>query len=187
MKETLWTIQHARAYKMFERTGVLRANDEFLFCSDEFRFAYDWMTAQMIKRVGKAPEGVHYPVWAWYQWEGQRKRRDLRFGGYAERGTPMVQITFEAESEDFLLSDFDDWHSVLCGHCISDNEHEWDRFYANDGGNGKDEIIASWDKIFDLSRHISDWDCALERKSIQATLWEIRISQVIRVEHFVAK
>ncbi|WP_310603404.1 hypothetical protein [Anaerosporobacter sp.] len=27
-----------------------------------------------------------YDVWAWYQWEGKRKRRDIREGGHAKRG-----------------------------------------------------------------------------------------------------
>ena len=31
------------------------------------------VTEQMIKRIGAPPEGIVYPAWAWYQWEGRRE------------------------------------------------------------------------------------------------------------------
>ena len=41
MKQLLRTIQHEEAYREFERSGVLVAHEEFLFCSDDLRFGYD--------------------------------------------------------------------------------------------------------------------------------------------------
>lgn len=183
MKETLWTIQDETAFNAFIKTGVLRADPNYLIFDGNFQSAYDWMTSQMNLRIGPAPDGVKYPIWAWYQWEGKRKRRDLRLSGYAKRGTPMVQITFEAEENTFLLSDFDDWHFVLCDNYIPDDENDWDSFYDNDFINKKDAIIKSWDKIFDLNRCNSYKD----NPSLQATLWEIHLSQVKKVDHFIAK
>lgn len=187
MKETLWTIQTEAAFEDFQKTGVLRADPNHLIFGGEFQSAYDWMVSQMRQRIGAAPAGVLYPVWAWYQWEGKRKRMDLRQSGYAKRGTPMVQITFEADTKDFLLSDFDDWHIILANQYLADNEQDWDDFYANDCNHRTDEIIASWEKVFDLHRHAPGWDTAPENRSIQATLWGIRLSQVKKVEHFIAK
>ena len=40
MKQLLWTIQTEDAFKEFERTGILRANEDYLFCEDYYRFAY---------------------------------------------------------------------------------------------------------------------------------------------------
>ncbi len=88
MKQKLWTIQHRDAYEQLKTDGVLRANEAFMFGAEQFRFAYDWIAKQMYEKIGVPPEGVHYPVWAWYQWEGKRKRCDLRYSGYAMRGTP---------------------------------------------------------------------------------------------------
>lgn len=51
----------------------------------------------------------------------------------------------------------------------------------------KDEIIASWDKVFDLNRYAPNWDPEPDKRTIQATLWEIRMSQVMKVECFIAK
>ena len=187
MKETLWTIQDEAAFEVFQKTGVLRAGPNHLIFDGEFQDAYDWMASQMHRRIGPAPAGIQYPVWAWYQWEGRRKRMDLRQSGYAKRGTPMVQITFEADTKDFLLSDFDDWHIILAKNYIADNEQDWDDFYANDGDHRTDEIIASWDKVFDLNRYEPNWDPEPDRRTVQATLWEVRMSQVKKVEHFIAK
>lgn len=63
---TLWTIQSEEAYRVFEKTGVLRANYEQLFCSGVLRYAYDWMVGEMCKRISPPPDGVQYPIWAWY-------------------------------------------------------------------------------------------------------------------------
>ena len=49
MKQTLWTIQHIDAYEEMKKTGVLRANEQFLFCQDDMRYAYDWI-AQRSRR-----------------------------------------------------------------------------------------------------------------------------------------
>lgn len=105
----------------------------------------------MIQKIGVPPEDVHYPVWAWYRWEGKRKRQDLRRAGYAERGTPMVQITFEAEESEFLLSDFDSWNCGLGRGFLVCNEDELNDFYDNNPNPTQQEIEPSWQRIFDLT------------------------------------
>lgn len=64
------------------------------------RIAYDWIGQQMLSAGLMPPEGVRYPVWAWYQWEGKRKRRDMREGGHAKRGERIVQLTVEIDDKD---------------------------------------------------------------------------------------
>ena len=41
MAVILWTIQHEEAYKEMLKTGILRANDNHLFCGDDLKFAYE--------------------------------------------------------------------------------------------------------------------------------------------------
>lgn len=187
MMKKLWTIQHRDAYQLLMKKGVLRANEQFLFCKDELRFAYDWMAKQMKIRIGSPPDSIKYPVWAWYQWEGQKTRRDLRFSGYAKRGTPMVQLEFEIDEKKILLSDFDDWHVVLNNTYLADNKQDFDDFYATSHKDRKHEIEISWNKIFETEKYCPDWNTPLDSKSIQATLWEINISQIKKVEFFIAK
>lgn len=187
MKEILWTIQHEDAYREFERTGVLRANEDYLFCEDDFRFAYDWLVKEMRRRIGEPPMGVKYPVWAWYQWEGKRKRHDLRRSGHALRGTPLVQIEFEIDTKDFLLSDFDVWHDILAKQYIAYTQEEWDRFYETHPRPAQADVEHTWDRVFDIHYDGNDWHSTPENRSIQATLWQIEISQVKTVQHFLAK
>lgn len=187
MKQTLWTIQHRNAYERLVETGVLQVNKDFFYCQKELIYAYDWMAEQMIARVGAPPPNVEYPVWAWVQWEGCRGRRDLRYAGYGARGTPMVQIEFEADEKDMLLSDFDDWHLVLNRTYIADSEKEFDDFYGDLGENCQQEIEASWQKVFELGRYTPGWNTPPWQKSIQATLWEVCNYQVKKVEFFTAK
>lgn len=186
-RQVLWTIQHEEAYREFDRTGVLRADENHLFCGDDLRFAYDWISRQMKTRIGDPPIDVGYPIWAWYQWEGKRKRRDQRLSGYAKRGTPLVQITFEADPSSFLLSDFDMWHIVLANQYVARSEVEWDQFYSSNPNTTQADVEPSWDRIFDLISYTPNWDREPEQKSIQATLWQIKREQVLRVEHFLAK
>lgn len=187
MKQLLWTIQHEDAYQALEKTGVLVANENYLFCGDDLRFAYDWLSNQMRIRIGQPPEGINYPIWAWYQWEGKRKRRDLRLSGYAKRGTPLVQITFEADVNTCLLSDFEKWHTVLMNQYVANDENEWERFYEQNPYPKQGDVESSWARIFDLSHYTPNWDPEPEKKSIQATLWKIDMAQVKKVEHFIAK
>ena len=57
MKETLWTIQNEAAFEVFQKTGVLRADPSKLIFDGDFQNAYNWMTAQMRKRIGL---GAHH-------------------------------------------------------------------------------------------------------------------------------
>lgn len=47
-------------------------------------------------------------------------------------------------------------------------------------------IEQSWQWIFDLRRSESDWGVPLDRKSVQATFWELKAEQVLKAEHFIA-
>lgn len=175
----LWTIQHQCAYENMQKTGVLRA-DEAHLCDDTFLDAYDWMVSQMKARIGNPPEGVRFPVWAWYQWEGKRKRLDMRFHGrgWGEKGNPIVLLTVEVPESCVLLSDFDYWHHVL---------NDWDIIFPDREAAvySKEEKRKSWENIFDIT-------CTFDgeqhkRLTTQATLWEIKQEWVKKAEHFVSR
>lgn len=153
------------------------------------------------------PKKVRYPVWAWYQWEGKRKRRDVREKGYAERGEKIVQLTIEVDDKDVLLSDFDLFHYPLNYWYLPLDESDdvaFESDYIRAGFTWHDlkdftiqseemlllreRIIKSWDLIFDLDKKDDGWLYgSLETKSIQATLWQVNLEQVVRVEIFIAK
>ena len=173
----LWSIQHKSAYDQLQKEGVLHANEKYLFCGDELRFAYDWMADQLEQRVGKAPNGVHYPIWAWYQWEGQRKRLDMRtHRRWGVKGTPIVLLTLEIPDHLVLLSDFDMWHCVL-NHGEVSFSGDIEKIYT------EQEIRESWNDIFKWNKINQYWP---EPKTTQGVFWEIKKEWVVNAEPFVS-
>jgi hypothetical protein len=205
----LWTIQNIASYERLLQTGTLISNHhERLFCEHSFRHAYDWMSKKMIESNIYPPgHDIKYPVWAWYQWEGKRKRLDMRKCGYAKRGDKIVQLTIDVDMGKVLLSDFDLFHYVLNYWYLPLDEKDGKKFETELTGAGfswsqlsdtqieneallllREKMIKSWDRIFDLSREDDGWLYSkLCNNSIQATLWQIKIDQVKKAEMFIAK
>ena len=117
----------------------------------------------------------------------------------------MVQIEFEIEDSEVLLSDFDDWHFVLNNDYISTNEEDYDKFYEelkdkdyvyqdiidlskqNDSLNAfREKIVTSWERIFNVNEHYTKRNSSSNNQSIQATFWELKAEQVKKVEYFIA-
>ncbi len=203
----LWTIQSYMAYENMIKTGLLSASEGNLFCEDAFKLAYDWM-AEKMKERSLVPQGRgNYPVWAWCQWEGKRKRRDMREGGHAKRGEKIVQLTIDIPDEDVLLSDFDLFHYVLNYWYLPIDEQDdilFEEEYKSLGFTLHDlqnfniqsqkmnclrkKITSSWNRIFELDKEDSSWLYGKnDKKSIQAAFWELRLERVKKAEIFIAK
>lgn len=174
----LWTIQHKNAYETLLETGTLRADEMNLFCKDDFLYAYQWISEQMEKHIGLPEAGIHYCIWAWYQWEGVRKCLDMRsHRRWTEKGTPIVLLTIDVPDEFVLLSDFDIWHCVLNNSYLPLSE--------------KDEIenpttsvkLESWNKIFQIDIQTDYWNTP---RSTQATFWELKKEWVLKAERFIS-
>lgn len=94
----------------------------------------------------------------------------------------MVQMELKIEESRVLLSDFDRRHTVLGGGYLALDEADFDRFERKPG-----PVEPSWERVFDLERWTPDWDTPPEEQSIQAVFWELRLDQVRKVQHFIAK
>jgi len=187
----LWTIQTHPAWKEFEQKGLLRTNPKF--SEEYFISAYDWMVNQMELRLPLKPPEVVYPLWAWYQWQEERKRPDLRSAGHLPPGEKGVRIEFEIDENSVLLSDFDLWHYVLNYCYLSETEEEGEVFEKELKEKGLSfyrdkplqdmlyhkKIEKSWEKIFDISPG--------KTYSIQATFWELYINQIRDIRFFRAR
>ena len=173
----LWTVQHREAYLNMTRSGVLRADKEYIFAKEYLLSAYDWMSQQMRERISEPPHGVEYPVWLWHTWEDRRKRPDMRGSGYAAPGTPIVLLTVDVPDEMVLLSDFDRWHAVLNRDYLATDE-------SDDYPHSPEEMYESWNRIFDVSSANPYYSSCL---SIQATVWEVREEWVKKAEFFTAR
>ena len=139
--------------------------------SGEYSFApaYQWLAKEMVKRIGPAPTGVAYPIWAWY-------KSDDDFADWGPEGEKYAKLTVDIDPSRVVLSDFDDWHCVLnCSPLLTDEEAEsdfdanWDRYEAE----GPEAVEATWQRIFHS-----------DRDYVQATFWELLLSDIVEVEVF---
>lgn len=197
---TLWTIQSEQPWAVLQETGVLQADRRHI---TEFAWlpAYEWMMRCMVASVGPPPKPDCVPIWAWCQWEGKRKKPDLRCGGHLPKGEPGVRLELEIPDGTALLSDFSLWHYPLNYWYLPATGDDGDAFEEELASHGlsfytqkpvpdaayHEMIVRSWDRIFDLDWIEPDLSEPREKKSIQATIWEIRSDQVRSYRRFVSR
>ena len=191
----VWTIQPVDVMEEINRKGFYVCNpDKAMYISDpevSFKDSYDWLVKEMYKRVGSAPSGVSYPVWAWYSRDWKHKKPDLRNAGYDTPGTRCVCIELEIPDNEVLLSDYDLWHYVLNKWWIDDStcEEEWDRnqdWFDSLSVDYREKLkVDSWSKIFDLTPVNTKWMC--KGRYIQATFWVLCKENIVDVRYFVCK
>jgi hypothetical protein len=163
--------------------------------------AYRWMSEQMRSRIGSPPEADCQAIWAWYRWDGVRKKPDLRCPGHLPRGERGVRLELEYPRRHVLLSDFSLWHYVLNYWYLPSSEADGEAFETELAGRGLSffeqkplphakyhgAIVESWDRIFDPARHQSELADGKEQESIQATIWEITLDHVRNYRYFTAR
>ena len=191
----LWTIQPVEVLEEINRLGYYICNPKkAMYISDKevnFKSSYDWLIIEMEKRIGKRPNGVSYPVWAWHTRDWQYKKPDLRQAGYDTPGTKCVCIELEVPDNEVVLSDYDVWHFILNDWYFdnSRNEEEWDskhKYYDRLSPEKKlEKKLKSWQGVFNITPYESDWFC--RGRYIQATFWVLKSSYIKKVQYFVAK
>ncbi len=194
---TLWSIQPREVWRLLKREGVVRVQRDLI--EPEYLSAYDWLVAQMRRRVGPAPNGVTYPMWAWQRWRGlTQPKPDLRVVRHFEQGR-FVRLELNIETGRILSSDYDLWHYALSYWYLPASERDSLRFDRELKAAGLDNhsqrplshpeyharIQASWERIFDLNWQQPYTSFPRAEKRLQATLWEIRLEDVVEVTPFV--
>ena len=184
----LWTIQTEEFYEELRKNGVIHTDPEKI--DKDFRSAYDWLCAQMRRRLPPPPPGVRYPIWAWHTWDWMHKRPDLRLERF-RNPDPEVRLDIRIPDGHVLLSDYGTWHFVLndwlLGTCTC--EEEWDKeeawFYALPKARQRAEKRRSWQRVFDVTPFDNGW--RRTGMDIQATFWELRLENVRKVSFHPAK
>jgi len=189
----LVTIQDKAAYDDLCVKGVLRCNPnlaEWLH-KKEFRSSYDWLIEQMKQRIGEPPDGVSYPIWAWYLIDGKPAKVDLRRTEFNNYKGEHYALTIEVPDDIVLLSDEENWHYVLnnwfLGLAINDTEYDREQAWLESLPKNEQqyEKQKSWKRIFDISPLNTDW----HRRGfyVQATFWELRKEQIVSVRQFFGR
>jgi len=186
----VWTIQPVEVLAQLKEERVLHADPACI--PKEFRHAYDWMRAQMMRCIPNY--SGHYPWWGWHT-----PRPDLRQSGHLPHGTQGVRLELEINPIEVLLSDFDAWHSVLNRGYLALNEEEdeawYRRFEAAVSGRWTwpplepwySDILTSWERVFDLEALAASEYWQPGPHYIQATFETLRLTNVHRVTFFVAR
>ncbi len=202
----IWSLLNPQAWDRLQRKGRLRASRRHV-SRDVLFGPYLWMAEQMERRLKVPRPGKNaMPIWAWYQWEGKRCKPDLRSGGHLPKGQPGVRLELQVADDRVLLSDFDLWHYVLNYWYLPASEKDCEAFekklvkahlsfykynhqHPLPHAQYRQAIEKSWERIFDVGwadrRHFIA--VPKNKKSIQATLWEILLTDVVRAKEFTAR
>ena len=187
----LWTIQPERVFRLIYKRGVYRCDLSKSGMKD-FAGQYDWLVAQMKKRICPPPKGVKYPVWAWYRWRRTKKRPDLRGirWWWGQKGDKFYRLEIDIPNSEVLLSDFDGWAwQVLNSWILTDTEQEYDelhKIYDTLSAEDKKNFLAkNWERIFNISHFENGW--TNRGNTIQATFWELRRENIRSFTQFITE
>lgn len=188
----LWTIQPEHVFKLIYTRGHYRCNARKVCMLDFARTQYDWLVSQMKKRIGPPPEGVKYPVWAWYRWSLTKKRPDLRGirWWWGQKGSKFYRLEIDIPDSEVLLSDYENWGGIILNNgLLADTEQEGDeldRIYDSLSAEGKNDFRAkNWERVFDVALFDNGWERRGEM--IQATFSELRREQIRSFTPFVTE
>lgn len=191
----LWTIQPARLYSQIMKDGYYHFDEKKDInhdaCKYEYPEAYDWLAAEMIKRVGEPHVGVKYPVWAWYIHDSKRKKPDLRKAEYGKKGQKMVCLEIDIPDNEVVLSDEEDWIFVMSNWYLSDTYCEEDLNKDNSWFESLPEdkkhkaMVDSWQNIFEITPFENEFTA--KGRFVQATFWELKAEQIRKVQFFTAR
>ena len=187
----LWTFQEEEIYQSILETGKYICDPEKSTMLDlDIKPGYDWLVMQMKERVGNPPEGVTYPVWAWYAQKSQHQKPDLRTERwcYGNGGEKYVCLEIEVPDEQVLLSDFDLWGLILLDALISETEAEdteFEKIYEALSPEKQFEMkYENWKRVFDVSPLDNEW--IRRGEWIQATFWVLTKDMIRKVRYFTA-
>ncbi len=77
MHLTLYTIQQVEKIEEIKNTGKLICSENLY--SPEWDNEYKWMSKQMTEKIGGPSFENQYPLWAWFQYRNENKKKpDLR-------------------------------------------------------------------------------------------------------------
>jgi len=199
-----WSNLTADAWDELQQSGKLRASRRHV--DPDFMRAYVWMADQMDRRLGPRPSKDTLPIWVWWQWGGKRRRPDLRASGHLPKGTRGVRVECKVQEDRVLLSDFELWHYVLNYGYLPRTEKEDEAFEKELTAAGlsltgcslrnplpharyRQKIERSWERIFDLTWTDPDQTIvpAMKDSSIQGTMWELLLDDVVDANEFTAR
>ncbi len=185
----LWTVQPKSALEQISQNKTYRCDEQLsynLSKKNSLKKQYTWLIHKMEERIGKRPEGVEYPIWAWHTWEFERTCPNTESASFLKRNEDKVLLTLNVPDDQVVLTDFDAWQLVMSGSYLTNeiDEEKLDELETKlselDENALLKEIEKSWDLVFDTTK--IDHPLLQRGKFIQATFWEIREDMIESIE-----
>lgn len=182
----LWTTQPATILEELRTNGVYRCDPTKsynLVKGNDLKEQYRWLMEQMKVKIGPAPEGVTYPIWAWHSWNFEHQMPDPNSAAFLKRESAGVVLTLEIPEERVVLTDYEAWNYVMNDWLLTDvtDEAEYDRileWYDNLSEDEQEiEKRKSWMNVFKIDR--IETDLLTRGKFVQATFWELRKEDIV--------
>ncbi len=178
----LWTVQDEEVYNIIMEKGeyLCDGSKSENLESELFKIAYTWLVEKMEEKLGKAPEGIQYPVWAW------PFKPDFRKRCWKTSGEKCVRIEFEIDESEIFITDFFGWHMPLNHFPLFDidDDDEWEEVYSEFERlkfDERDKVLKkSWEKI--IYDKIPD-----QKECAQITFWRLKKEQIKKVDHLIAR
>lgn len=172
---TVWTKQNRAVLEQLEKNGRFVADERYMRVGmeehfDVMRFLYRWLAEHMPNQNCR-PADAQYPVWVSFKAEDTM----LPEAGY-------VILELQVEEELMTKADINKWGTILNYSYIPCNEKDAETHRENMKRLGvddakavmtpfyplqKQEIIKSWDRLFDDRIHIGG-------DNAYGLLWEVR-------------
>lgn len=201
----VWTFQPAIILDVINQTGefICDKSKSFAMEAPQFEEAYEWLIEKMEEKIGKRPEGVEYPIWAWYRSYGKNKKPDLRRSEYRTIGKPgekWICIELELNEDEVVLSDEPAWTVSALNGCPFNNsssEEEWEEINERfkqiakealsegDPEKYRNVVKESWNHVFNIEPFSNEWFSRGEH--VQATFWKIKKEQIKNITYFKSR
>lgn len=187
---TAYMVIEKERFERLQRDGQLLPDPSTL-TDEDYRYAYEWMSAQMERRLpAPLPGAPAWPLWAW-----------VRFNGFDvppphNRQDDHLVLTLDLPASDVLLSELDSWEHAL-GNCFLEDQRigwdkasaEWDDFYSKVEEAGLEQYMARYPDP--LQRELeASWVLTFEVRDsderVQATFFSLQMENVRSVRSWNA-
>lgn len=177
-------------FDLFEKNTFLK---EDLERNWGFPQSYTWLKEKMLEKGITYKKHNDHLIWGWFKWMGNKAKPDKRYASvFSFYDVPFVMLELDIDDNRVCLHDYDAWHFVLNYWYLSDEkqsddfQEKFDYFKKKPLSDiqGDTLLRQTWDNIFDfeVSRTLLEYEES--RQCIQATFFELFLSDVEKVHYF---
>ena len=187
----LITFQPIKAFKEFQKTGILRSNPTPFIDMEKYQIPYDFVIQKMLKNKIAGHSGENYPIWAWAKCGASIAPKRRKNTNHKEQN--LVKITCIKPDNEVLLSDYMAYSCILSGHIVPNTKQEYESFLKDLEQQGialedlkalvrSKEAPTKAKKKFKDNQKTRDRIFDLKSNVHQACVWHITFGEVQKIE-----